>query len=59
MTSRKKVFMYGQEVWVTVLPPKPTPEPSVTAYPTGARHLTTVDVTATETGGRRRGKQRE
>lgn len=57
MTSKKRVFMYGQWVEVTVIPPRPTPEPNETVYPTSSRHLTAVDVTASETGGYRRGKK--
>jgi hypothetical protein len=56
---KKRILMYGQWVEVTVLPPKPTPEPSVTAFPTDPRNLTVMDVTAAETGGRRRGKKRK
>lgn len=55
---KKRVFMYGQWVEVTVLPSKPTPETIVTVYPTDPRSLTAVDVTASESGGRRRGKTR-
>jgi hypothetical protein len=33
-STKKKLFLYGQWVEVTVLPPQPSPSPGVTAYPT-------------------------
>lgn len=57
--TTKRVYMYGQWVEVKVIPSKPTPEPSVTVFPTDTRNATSIDVTATDTGGRRRGKKRD
>lgn len=55
---KKKVFMYGQWVEVTVLPPTPAPDPDVTAHPTGKTHLASMDSTAYDTQVSRRARKK-
>jgi hypothetical protein len=50
--------MYGQWVDVTVLPAQTTPESVTVIFPSDPRNVTSMDVTASEDGGRRRGKKR-
>lgn len=55
----KLVFLYGQWVLVTVLPPQPAPERTITVFPRAredVRDALKLDVTIWATR-RRRGKQ--
>lgn len=55
---KKRVFLYGQWVEVTVLPPVPTPSPTVTVPINSKGHLMSVDDTAYETPVKHRARRK-